>query len=47
MNNIKLRDALILMFLINRNKDYECYFSNGKLVVESKIVNITGGYNDK
>lgn len=46
-----LNQVIELMNKINETKDYYCYFSNGKLIVESRIIefmefksNGTGNY---
>lgn len=41
---ITLKQSLLLMKKINESKDFTSYFSNGKMVIESKIIQI-GGYN--
>lgn len=46
MYQLKLVDALRIMKTINQSKDWNCYFSNGHLVVESKFI-IIGEYNEK
>lgn len=41
---ITLNEALKIMEQINKSKDFECYFSNGKPIIQSKIIEIKGGY---
>ena len=36
-----LIEALTFMKMINETDDYECFFSNGKLIVQTKALYIT------
>ena len=42
-SHIKLIEAIKLMGLINKSKDYNAYFSNGKFVIEENFILINSG----
>lgn len=38
---ITLNQSLELMKRINQSKDYECFFSAGKLTIQEKVIRLT------
>lgn len=42
---LTLIQAVKLMKKINESKDYISYFDNGRMIIESKTIEIKGGYN--
>lgn len=47
---LTLKDSLKIMKKINSSKNYNCFFSNGKMCIESKLIeilpnNYKGDYN--
>ena len=45
MNNLTLLETVQIIGEVNKHKDYSAYISNGKVIIESNIIEIKGGYN--
>lgn len=46
MKQITLNECIRMMEIINKSKDWNCYFKNGRLVLESRFYIIKEVNND-